>query len=1252
MNIRIAPKIGLFASIVIVTVATTVGLVVYHRAKTLLVQHEEVDLADETKIKAYLIQNYISNMREDALRLAGMPLIHKITEARATNDMQNSDLDVWRRELQDVFQEACFDEPVPHQKTDPGNDDSELKVDGLPKPYYQIRLIDKNGREIVRVERTESNHGKIVFDKIPLEDLDTQDKYLKKRPYIEKTMKLGPQKILLSEVDLNHEGGGIEKSLQPVMRASVPVYNLKGEVHAIIIINLDFGMLKELVLSPRHRIYLANQSGDFLIHPDSRKEFVWDIAKDKELRKKFNISPDATCRIQDQSEFEELKPFYLPNTTDQEEKTLSGNKKITRDMSYRFSKHIALSNPFWLMRWKFPDAKNWGAEKRSQLDSILKKLRRNSSLSLVTFPRRIIHGQSTNFVISAPLTSEGQTAILETEKILKKELSADQVEREYSQPVECRNYAVNFFPLYFDKQQPARHMGIVMAFSLDEMDADLSETTNWIVFIVILCITVGVGLAFWFSHTLTRPLVQTTRAAEQIAEGNFDVFLPVTNRDETGDLARGIQHMLHELDTRQSEIRIREARLRLIVDSAAEGIISLDEQGKILTLNSAVERMLGYTEAGDSRVINQFVSQLVSREYQSILENCLIVLRADESKTPSVSLEARAKRIDGTKFPVELSISSVRVEQQFLFTVIMRDITERKQAENERKLAKKKLEQAVLTRTGELREANKELKVERNRAEELNNAKDAFLASVSHELRNPLNQVTGFCQLLEFTELDDSQRDDLKKIRFAAGQLLDLINDILDYQKIIMGGMNLEPEDFEVIELMNEVRDGLEVQSNENNNKVIFEVQDDLGLLFAERRRVRQILINLIGNACKFTKDGTVTIAVTRKSSHNNQWIDFDVRDTGRGMSDKEQQKLFTPFTKLSSKDGNRTGTGLGLVICKGLCELMRGEIRLESKLGEGTTFTMRLPVGELDLLPDHQAPSAEPQKEDMAQSEDFLEEGMIAEDDSVGTFLQATQTDSVNISAESISRRTVLVIDDEPGVREMMQRHLSGRGFLVVTASTGQQGFEMAKRLQPAVITLDVLMPEVDGWTVLSALKKDEQTSSIPVVMVTIADIPAEMNDCEAIEYLAKPIDWEKLSRLLSKHTGSKRDQTILVVDDEAPTREILRRALERDSWKVLEAANGEEALLVLEKAKPAVILLDLMMPVMNGFEFLAEYAQFGERFSIPIVVITSKEPTPKEKEYLDSLVVRVLNKGLYSQEDLLEEIHRRVDMHIRKKS
>ncbi len=508
----------------------------------------------------------------------------------------------------------------------------------------------------------------------------------------------------------------------------------------------------------------------------------------------------------------------------------------------------------------------------------------------------------------------------------------------------------------------------------------------------------------------------------------------------------------------------------------------------------------------------------------------------------------------------------------------------------------RELDQRVRERTIELEKANEKLK-------DVNREKDTFLANVSHELRNPLNVVDGYLQFLEASNLDEEQSSDVRKSRKAAKALLELINDILDYQKITMRGITLEPEKVDLPQFVEDVKDSMEIHAERNKNELVFESNGDLGTILNDNKRLRQVILNLMGNACKFTQEGTVTLDTRRFSENGTDIVEFRVRDTGRGMTPEEQSKIFTVF--YTNKKANESGTGLGLAISRELCRLMGGRISLESSVpGKGSTFLVRIPA---DI-------SEEPPT---AEKIDTIPEGS----------------------------RTVLVIDDNDAVREMMRRYLTKQGYEVVEASDGKEGIELARKLKPDAITLDAVMPEVDGWDVLSTLKSDLDTSSIPVVMVTILNKEAKGFALGADDYIVKPIDWDRFSHVLGNLTDSREQRTILVVDDEPPTRDLFRRALIKEDCHVIEAEDGAEALKVLEETRPDVIVLDLMMPVMDGFEFLAEFHRREDWQSIPVIVVTAKTPSDEERKFLDGTVARVLQKGTGTTEELFATIHRRVD-------
>jgi hypothetical protein len=384
----------------------------------------------------------------------------------------------------------------------------------------------------------------------------------------------------------------------------------------------------------------------------------------------------------------------------------------------------------------------------------------------------------------------------------------------------------------------------------------------------------------------------------------------------------------------------------------------------------------------------------------------------------------------------------------------------------------------------------------------------------------------------------------------------------------------------------------------------------------ADVTKVRQSLFNLLSNACKFTDHGEITLEVAREGGK----VLFRVSDTGIGMTPDQMNKLFEAFTQADASMTRRFGgTGLGLVISRRFCRMMGGDILVESEMGRGTTFTIVLPANVLDA------------KEQLVATEEPTE----------ASYPQPPAGASV-----------VLVIDDDVRVHDLLRRSLAREGFRVEVAANGEEGLRMARQLLPDAITLDVMMPGMDGWAVLSALKNDPQLADIPVVMLTIVDSQNMGYALGAADYLTKPVDRDRLASVLKKCAAEGHNHTALVVDDEADARDMLSRLLDNHGWSVETAANGRLAIEQMKKRLPAVILLDLMMPEMDGFEFVEELRKHAEWRDIPVIVITAKDLTQEERVRLNNQVEVVLQKGAYDSEELLRETGRLVASRIRKQA
>jgi PAS domain S-box-containing protein len=727
------------------------------------------------------------------------------------------------------------------------------------------------------------------------------------------------------------------------------------------------------------------------------------------------------------------------------------------------------------------------------------------------------------------------------------------------------------------------------------------------------------GLALWLSLVITRPLKQMTRATAAFARGEMDIALPVHDRGEVGVLARTFQGMVEQVRSRTQDLRESAARMRAILDTASEGIITLSEHGTVEGYNQAAARIFGYSR---EEVKGQPAAAFLSAPHlQQIGGDLTEYLRTGVADALGTSHEIVGRRKDGTAFPLEVSVSSVALGDRRLFTSIVRDITERKRAEQEIRKLNETLELRVRERTTALQMANEALEAARDQATAANQAKSSFLAQMSHELRTPLNAIIGYSELL----LEDAEAEgnaasapDLKRIIDAGKHLLALINDILDLSKVEAGRMELCLERFDVPAVVRGVVQTIQPLVEKNHNTLTVACPDGVGVMYADGLRVRQVLFNLLSNACKFTHHGTVSLAVAREPSDQGEWVVFRVRDTGIGMTAEQLRKLFQPFAQADATLARKfEGTGLGLAISRRFCELMGGTIGVESEPGRGSTFTVRLPAA--------------------------VAEGRAAP--------AATAAGAVGRLPRGGS--PVLVVDDDPEARDLMQRYLAKEGFQVVAASGGPEALTLARQLRPTAITLDVLMPGMDGWSVLTALKADPELCHIPVVMLTILDDKKLGYALGAADYITKPVDRGRLADILKRYRRPDAQHAVLVVDDEPDTRELMRRSLEKAGWTVAEADNGRTALECLAQTRPALILLDLMMPEMDGFELLAELRQNPEWRSIPVVVVTAKDLTEEDRSFLSGSLLlsghvkRVLQKGRYDREALLQEVRDLVAAH-----
>ena len=498
-----------------------------------------------------------------------------------------------------------------------------------------------------------------------------------------------------------------------------------------------------------------------------------------------------------------------------------------------------------------------------------------------------------------------------------------------------------------------------------------------------------------------------------------------------------------------------------------------------------------------------------------------------------------------------------------------------------------------------------------------NRTKSMFLANMSHELRTPLNAIVGYAEMLQEEAIEQnlpSFAADLEKINTSGRHLLALINDILDLSKIEAGKMELHIEAFDLNTLIDDVVATIQPMVEKNSNELRIDRPFDLGGMRADEVKVRQALFNLLSNAAKFTRSGLVTLHASRERMDGSEWVTFRVTDTGIGLAPDKIVKLFKDFTQADTSTTRRFGgTGLGLALTRRFCQMMGGDVTVSSVPDEGSTFTMKLPAQVQAMKPDRRR-------------------GMVT---GVGVDDEAESPEGPTTPSTSI-----LVIDDDAAQRDLMRRFLTKDGFIVRTASSGEEGLRVAREILPLAITLDVMMPDIDGWAVLEALKSDPALRNIPVVMLTMVDDSERGYTLGAADYVTKPVNRRRLARILQKYTCGSPPCPIMVVDDDPMTRTSMRTMLEERGWRVTDAENGEVAISLLEKEVPRLIFLDLLMPVMDGFAFADTLRRHPQWRSIPIVVVTSHDLTGEERRRLNGYVETIIQKDGSTREELMKQV------------
>jgi PAS domain S-box-containing protein len=661
-------------------------------------------------------------------------------------------------------------------------------------------------------------------------------------------------------------------------------------------------------------------------------------------------------------------------------------------------------------------------------------------------------------------------------------------------------------------------------------------------------------------------------------------------RNQQGQPIRMMGVVIDATERKRVEEALEKSRenLRTLLEVAPDAVVTVDDRGKIVLVNGQTEKLFGYQR---HELLGEPVEKLIPQR----VRHGHAQHRAGYSVEPharamGAGLELFALRKDGTEFPVEISLSPIHTSEGFRVISSIRDVSERKKTQRQ------------------IEHQNRELELRNREVERATRMKSKFLASMSHELRTPLNAIVGFSDLLaEGTpgQLNEKQKRFVDHIKKGSAHLLQLINDILDLSKIEAGQLELRCEDFQVKDALPEVLSTIRPLAMAKNIEVEHKLEADRAV-YADRVRFKQVMYNLLSNAVKFTpKSGRISIECVE----DGNFVRLSVTDTGIGIRAEDQAVVFEEFRQVEGNSGTaHEGTGLGLAITKRLVEQQGGKISLESEPGKGSRFTFTLPVGS--------KPSS--------------------------IIFPPKEHANPPVAADtSRPKPLVLVVDDELSARELLASYLDSE-YRIAMAESGAEAVKKAHELRPDAITLDVFMPGGNGFDTLVALRKAPQTANIPIIIVSIVDQRQVGFALGAADYLIKPIRKSVLLEAIRKHVlpSPDDDTAILLVDDDPKTLELLEETLRTAGYETQSVQSGARALEVLSSKLVSAVLLDLLMPGMNGFEVIRHVRKEPTLRDLPIFVMTAKTLAEEEIAVLSRETQALFQKNGSWQKQLIVEV------------
>jgi len=666
-----------------------------------------------------------------------------------------------------------------------------------------------------------------------------------------------------------------------------------------------------------------------------------------------------------------------------------------------------------------------------------------------------------------------------------------------------------------------------------------------------------------------------------------------------GRFAKG-QNAVLEYKVTQHSIALEqsEAKFSSVLVNAAQSIIIIDSNGLVETFNKAAESIFGYTaEEIVGQPIGILMPRLTNKPPSHYLEKYRGLVNA---KTLNKQHELLGVHKDNTTFFAELHLNELSFHDMKLYTCIVRDISAYKTAEQATQAAKEEAEQSSRT-------------------------KSEFLANMSHELRTPLNAIIGYCELLidETKQTGNSEyASDLNNIHTSGYHLLNLINSILDLSKIEAGKMELFLEHFDLLPTIEDAVTKIRPLSVKNNNNIVLDISNNLGLMYADTTKVQQIILNLLGNANKFTENGEISIYVEQIVRHGVDWLQLLVTDTGIGMS---QEQLHTLFTEFSQGDSSTTkkygGTGLGLAITQQFCEMMGGTVKANSVKGQGSCFIVQLPMA---VIGDNIDP----------------------------TLVRFNDQDGYGTARTKISR--VLIIGDNKQSTALISSFLLREGFYADLAHSVSEAISFAKKTPPDMVVIDENSVKMNDLFDINAIKQSPELKDLPLVMLTQSENEDLASAIGVKDFLPKPIQRNRILDVVFKYvrkqpSAKPSDNYILVVEDELNNREVIRRHLESDGLNVRLAANGLEGMAIVKERRPDLIFLDIIMPEMDGFEFVETLRSHEQWQSIPVIILTAIELSKKQRAILSNHVETILFKTDIEPAAMLGKLRNVIVSHLK---